>query len=226
MLAGHVTVGGSETSSEKSMMLGRDHVLLLSDVALPQLDYVALGHIHRRQVLRRDPHVVYPGSLQRIDFGEEHDTKGFCVLDLDPAQPQGKRLRDFQFVPVNARPFLTIRVKIRPGDADPTATVVEALRRQPLEGAVVKVAIEAPAELDAHLREGEIVAALEDAHFVAAVSRELSDQQRPRLGEASSDALRPAEALRRYFEIQKVPAERVQLLMRRAEELMSQERAS
>ena len=223
VMAGHVTVSGSETSSEKSMMLGRDHVLLHSDVALPQLDYVALGHIHRHQVLGRSPYVVYPGSLQRIDFGEESDEKGFCVVDLDPAGPRGSRVQDFEFVPVNARAFSTIKVNIRPGDADPTATVVDAIKRQPLEGAILKVMIEAPSELEAHLRDAEIASALEGAHFVASVSREVSDQHRPRLGDAYSDDLGPTQALKRYFEIQQVPADRVELLLRRAERLMAEE---
>ena len=79
ILAGHVTVSQATTSSEQSMMLGRDHVLLKSAVTLPQLDYVALGHIHKHQILGMLPHVVYAGSLQRIDFGEENDDKGYCL---------------------------------------------------------------------------------------------------------------------------------------------------
>ena len=77
VLAGHVTISQSTLASEQTMMLGHDHVLLNSSVALPQFDYVALGHIHRHQVLSQDPHVVYAGSLQRVDFGEEKDEKGF-----------------------------------------------------------------------------------------------------------------------------------------------------
>ena len=132
-------------------------------------------------------------------------------------------MQDFEFVPVNARAFSTIKVNIRPGDADPTATVVDAINRQPLEGAIVKVMIEAPSELEAHLRDAEIASALEGAHFVASISREVSDQHRPRLGDAYSDDLGPTQALKRYFEIQQVPADRVELLMRRAERLMAEE---
>ena len=106
LLAGHVTVNGATVGTERSMMLGQDHVLLASNIAQPQLDYVALGHIHKHQVLRREsPMVVYSGSLERVDFSEEGDDKGFCVIDLDPAAPQGQRLVDFQFHRVNARPF-------------------------------------------------------------------------------------------------------------------------
>ena len=52
ILAGHVTVNGATVGSERSMMLGNDHVLNVSAVQRPELEYVALGHIHKHQVLR------------------------------------------------------------------------------------------------------------------------------------------------------------------------------
>ena len=69
ILAGHVSVTSAITSSEKSMMLGKDYILDIKSLARKELDYIALGHIHRHQVLNEDPKVVYPGSLERIDFG-------------------------------------------------------------------------------------------------------------------------------------------------------------
>ena len=223
VMAGHITVGGSETSSEKSMMLGHDHVLLKSDVALPQFDYVALGHIHRHQTLGYDPHVVYSGSLQRIDFGEESDEKGFCVIDLDPTNTAGSRLRDFSFIPVNARSFLTVDVNIRRDDPDPTATVVRAISNHHLDGAIVRVRITVPGELEGHLRDGEIRAALESAHFVTSVSREVVDQPRVRLGLEYSKGLDPKEALKHYFDSRQLPQDRVEVLMRHAERLMQED---
>ena len=223
VLAGHVSVSGATTSSEQSMMLGRDHVLLNSAVALPQFDYVALGHLHKHQILGRDPHVVYSGSLQRIDFGEERDNKGFCVIDLDPSKPAGHRLRDFTFQPVNARAFLTIPVKIAVGDTDPTQTVVKAISNHHIQGAIVRLQISLPAEMDEHLRDGDIRNALNDAHFVASISKEVLDQPRARLGAAVSKGLDPKEALRLYLESRSFPKDRAQVLMDHAERLMEEE---
>ena len=101
------------------MMLGRDYVLQLSSVALPAFDYVALGHIHKHQALGLTPPAVYSGSLQRVDFSEENDTKGFCVVELDPDKPQGHRA-SWEFVPRDSRPFVTIQVTVPPGAGDPT----------------------------------------------------------------------------------------------------------
>jgi exonuclease SbcD len=202
-------------------MLGRDHVLLRSSVALPQLDYVALGHVHRHQILGRDPLVVYSGALERVDFGEEKDEKGFYVVDLDPSKPAGSRLRYFQFQPVNARALLTVSVEIQPGDPDPTATVVRAIGRHHVEGAVVRVRIRVPGALEGHLRDADIRQALEGAHYVAAVSKEVIEVTRARLGQPYSKSLNPREALKAYLEVKNVAKDRADLLMRRAEELFA-----
>ena len=222
LLAGHVTVSGATAGSEQSMMLGRDPVLLKSDVALPQLDYVALGHIHRHQVLNEAPHVVYSGSLERVDFGEERDDKGFCVFELDPQRGEGDRLRSFEFHRVDARRFVTVDVEIRSGDADPTRTVIDAISSCDVTDAIVRVRITVPAEQDRYLRESDIRGALSEAHFVASIAREVPDRHRSRLGPAYGEGLSPKRALESYFEERGFTKERSDLLMKHAELLIAQ----
>lgn len=222
LLAGHITVSGATVASEQSMMLGRDPVLLKSDVALPQLDYVALGHIHRHQVLNETPHVVYSGSLERVDFGEEGDDKGFCVFELDPQRGVGDRLRSFEFRRVDARRFVTVDVEIRSGDADPTRTVIDAISARDVTDAIVRVRITVQAEQDRYLRESDIRGALSEAHFVASIAREVPDRHRSRLGPAYAEGLSPKRALEAYFEERGFTKERSDLLMKHAELLIAQ----
>jgi exonuclease SbcD len=222
VLAGHVTVSQATTGSEQSMMLGRDHVLVNSGVALPEFEYVALGHIHRHQVLGHDPKMVYSGSLQRVDFGEERDEKGFCVVDLDPTKMLGTRLVDFEFRRVDARRFVTVEARVRAGDLDPTATVVTAISAHDVDDAVVRVQITVPGELEGHLNESQIRNALQSAHFVASISREVLDRKQSRLGTSYSKGIDAREALKLYLQSRKVPDDRSQVLMRRAEELLEE----
>ena len=226
ILTGHVTVNGATVGTERSMMLGQDHVLLVSALDRPQVEYIALGHIHKHQILRPDPPmVVYSGSLQRVDFSEEGDEKGFCVIDLDPAAPQGQRMTKFEFHKLDARSFVTVDVTLEPQDVDPTATVVRAIARKEIAGAVVRVRISLAAESDAHLKETEIRAALEPAHFIASISREVVGTRRTRISPSEGEDLQPIQALGLYLDSRNIEGERREKIMRKAEELMEMDLA-
>ena len=226
ILTGHVTVNGATVGTERSMMLGQDHVLLVSALDRPQVEYIALGHIHKHQILRPDPPmVVYSGSLQRVDFSEEGDEKGFCVIDLDPAAPQGQRMTKFEFHKLDARSFVTVDVTVERQDVDPTATVVRAIARKEIAGAVGRVRISLAAESDAHLKETEIRAALEPAHFIAAISREVAGTRRTRISPSEGEDLQPMQALGLYLDSRNIEGERRGKIMRKAEELMEMDLA-
>lgn len=229
ILAGHLTVNGATVGSERSMMLGNDHVLNVSAVQQPQLEYVALGHIHKHQTLRLPaasgsdaigPGVVYSGSPQRVDFSEEADEKGFCVIDLDPTAPQGQRLADFRFQPIAARPFVTVAATLPDNEANPTEFVTRAIARHPVAGAIVRLRIRLSGEQSARLRDADLRPSLSPAHYVASISRELTDQTRRRLPAEPTD-LQPLAALRLYLENQGVNPQRQRTMLERAEELFA-----
>ena len=77
VLTAHASVQGAVYGGERTVMLGRELVLPGSLVKDPRLDYVALGHIHKPQNLNENAHppVIYPGSIERVDFGEVEDDK-------------------------------------------------------------------------------------------------------------------------------------------------------
>jgi exonuclease SbcD len=223
-LCAHVTVTGAVYASERSMMLGNDHALTLGTVANPAFDYVALGHIHKHQVLTRNPHVVYPGSLQRVDFSEEDQSKGFCVIDIDERGSRGERLRDFRFVEVGARRLLTIEVHARDGE-DPTDACLASIQRHAaaVPGAVVRLRVEMPAGSVPLFREPTVRQALAPAHYVAGIERRIEYDRRIRLGGEDAASLAPTEALRRYFASRNIPEARERELMEAAERILQEE---
>lgn len=225
IIAGHATVNGATVGTERSMMLGQDHVLMVSALELPQVEYVALGHIHKHQVLRSErPVIAYSGSLQRIDFSEEGDDKGFCVVDLDATAQQGQRLTSFSFQRLEARPFVTINSTLEIGDPDPTQSVLRTIAKKDVAGAVVRVRINLPPDLEAQLREAEIRQALQPAHYVASISRESPEgTRRTRLTVDSTEGLQPIQALHLYLESRRIESKRQEQIIRRAEEIMEEE---
>lgn len=213
VLAGHFSVAEAKLGSERSVMLGKDVAVASSDLADPGWDYVALGHIHKHQLLNPDgyPPVVYSGSLERIDFGEEGEAKGFCWVELE----RGSTTWSFQ--EVAARPFVTLRVDARQAD-DVTSAARERLEKVQ-QGAVVRVILQMRDDQQPGLREREIQAAAPQATSIN-ISREIEVEARARLGDLSPEALSPIELIQEYFRARGEPEERVEQLSQRARELL------
>lgn len=219
ILVGHFSVNEASHGSEQNIMIGRDAAIPRSVLADPAFRYVALGHIHKHQSLNGDlqPPVLYSGSIERIDFGEEREPKGFVVAELGDGPTTWEFVRGYKR---QARPFVTVRADVRDA-ADPTAAVVAALReRGDLSETVVRVVVKLRQEQEASLVEREIVRALEGAYFVAALQKETERRARDPLGGISVEALLPAQLLAHYLETRAVPAERAKLLRERGEALI------
>jgi len=224
ILAAHVWVTGARVGSESLISIGQEPAVLLSNIALPAFDYVALGHIHKHQVLSENPPVVYSGSLERVDFGEENDEKGFYAVDIEPDPTTGKRQVSFEFHPVNARRFLTIDVTPETDDLDPTATVLRAIAGQEtnVRDAVVRLHISLPSSIEGQLHNNEIRDALKDAHY-ATIAREVHHETRLRLGNHADEELKPLAALKAWLESQQVSPERQKVLLEYGEKLIEGE---
>jgi exonuclease SbcD len=218
VLTGHFSVSDAKFGSERTVMLGRDVVVLKSVLAVPAWDYVALGHIHRHQELNRgqQPPIVYSGSLERIDFGEEKEPKGFVIADVQRGHAE------WEFHRVEARRFVTIRKDVR-DEADPLAALLETIAQHEVADTIVRVIIQAQPEQEGLLRDGDIRRELGEAYFVASISKEMERAYRQRLGGESPEELTPAELLGHYLKSKDTPRERVELLMQHAEEIFQAE---
>ncbi len=107
IMTAHASVQGAKLGSERTIMLGADMILPGSLVKDARLDYVALGHIHKPQDLNENAHppVIYPGSIERVDFGEVDDEKFFIVAEVE----RGKTRVEWRKLE-NIRPFIDRRV--------------------------------------------------------------------------------------------------------------------
>ena len=205
-------------------MLGREVILPLSLVNNPAFDYVALGHIHKHQVLNpnallsltfHEPPVIYAGSIERSTFGEEREDKGFVVAELGRGIIGG-----YDFVKTDARRFVTIEVDAQ-GD-DPTAEVLEAIAAREIEGAVVRVIIHLAAETEPLLNENEIRRALVGAFHIAAIVKDVQRKVRLRLdlGDQPVEDITPRQMLERYFQLKQTPPARTKVLLEHADEIV------
>ena len=213
VLAAHGSVFGATYGSERSVMLGQEVILPRSMVTNPVFDYVALGHIHKHQVISEEPPVVYAGSIERIDFGEEREDKGFVVAEVDKGQAT------YEFVKLAARPFITVEVEAR-GD-DPTAEVLAAIDEHDIAEAVVRVIIHTTPDKESLIRENEIRRRLADAFHVAAMVRDVERKTRLRLGtDQAVEEMTPRQVLERYLEVKQTSPERAQVLLEYADRII------
>jgi exonuclease SbcD len=231
ILVGHFSVKEASYGSEQNIMVGRDVAVPRSVLADPVWRYVALGHIHKHQSLNGDlqPPIVYSGSIERIDFGEEREPKGFVVATIGDGPTRWDFVRGYRR---QARPFLTIRADVRAA-ADPTAAVIAAIQAQAgsaltpaadgsggLAECVVRLIIHLRQEQEALLDNRALSRALEGAYFVAGVQKEAERSERLRLGALSVEALSPLQLLERYLQVKEVPAERITLLLQHGEDVI------
>ncbi len=221
IVVGHAHLFGARIGAERLLTMGADPMYEPATFDLPHVDYVALGHIHKHQALHyAAPPMVYAGSIERVDFGEEQEDKGWVLVQV-PAK--GKAEWEFRKLP--ARRFITIEARVESDNA--TQDVVRAIARRvdDLSGAVVKLRIDVPPERTAELRDDEIMTQLKSAYFVTPFERTSQVRPRSRWGAAAETIQRaaPLDALAMYLESQRVDADRRELLMRHARALMVSE---
>jgi len=223
LLVAHGTVFGAVYGSERSVILGQEMVIPRSAVTNSAFDYVALGHIHKHQALHQNPPVVYAGSVERVDFGEEGEEKGFVVAEVEKGEAR------WEFIPLEARPFVTISVEAK--GAAPMSQILEAISRFEVKGAIVRVLISTAAEAAPLIKEKEVRKSLEEAFLVATISKDVERAPRLRLGgqwvsprDSVGEEMAPEEVLERYLEAKRVPRERAKVLLAHARKIIEESR--
>jgi exonuclease SbcD len=223
VLAFHGSVDGAQAGAERAITLGQELVLPRSVLAQPNITYVALGHIHKHQALGAQPPLVYPGSIERIDFGERGEPKGCVLVELEPGAAR------WRFVELEARPLVSIEADVR-GSSDPLGMARTLIGRHDLGAAIVRIELQATREQRSQLREEDLRTILEaaGAFHIAAITVNVERTARRRIAGADQEAtaeLSPRRALELYLNTRQppLPPERIQALLAAADELIAEE---
>jgi exonuclease SbcD len=203
-------------------MIGSDIILPLEYLRVSRFNYVALGHIHRHQEIIHKPPVVYSGSLERVDFGEEKEDKGFVLVKIQSTN--NKIQTNWQFIKTPARKFLTIPIKINDND-EPMEKIFQAIKNHDISDAIVKVIINIDEEKQSEISENQIRAALTKANYIAGIIKEIQSSLRTQIKNGFSDELSSLDTLgilEKYLKTKKINRSHQEILIKAAQQLIEE----
>ena len=202
VLTAHASIEVAKFGGERLVMLGNDLVLTGSLVKNPKLSYVAMGHIHKPQDVNEghQPPVIYPGSIERVDFGEAKEDRFFVVADVEKG-----RDTEVEWIQLTGvRRFIDRRAVLKSSE-NVTETLKAALPSpKEMPEAIIRLVVEYPREWDALIDEAALrkyTAEAFEFHFV----KRPQIESRVRIDEGQVvSSLSPLDLLGQYFDASKV----------------------
>jgi exonuclease SbcD len=199
-------------------MLGADLVLPGSLVRDGRLDYVALGHIHKPQDLNENAHppVIYPGSIERVDFGEAGDDKFFIIAEVEKGhtQVEWRQL-------TGVRPFIDRYIQLE----SPEDVTVALERTLPLPerlaGAILRLTVDYPREWDPLIDEPALRRYAQAAFEFHLIKRPQIESRIRLPADQTLSSLSPLELLEQYWRASK--ADDIGMLQRLAREIIEED---
>jgi exonuclease SbcD len=193
ILLAHAMVDTATYGAERFLAAGRGFTVPMAMLARPCFDYVALGHVHRHQVLCQQPLMIYPGSIERVDFSEEAEAKGYLLVQVSKAQAQA------EFCPLPVRPFKTIQVDLTATD-QPQSLLEQTIAKADIADAVVRCLYTLRTDQVDQIDQTALEIALAEAHSYTLQPEIKTQASRSRLPELGTDStLDPLAALGAYL---------------------------
>ncbi len=216
ILLAHVMVDTATYGAERFLAAGKGFTIPLSMLTREAFEYVALGHVHRHQILATQPLVVYPGSIERVDFGEENESKGYCWLEVEKGNVK------FEFCPIPTRAFRTMEVDVTQSE-DPQGKLLKAIQKGKIDNAIARLIYKIKAEQLALIDDRILHEAMESAHNYSLIPEVVSQNPRTRLPDLSTaEALDPMTALRTYLSTREDLKNLEPEMLNAAQELLSE----
>lgn len=218
VVAAHASVEGAIFGSERTVNLGSDFVVSKETLTKNSATvYVALGHIHKRQIIPGSIPIVYSGSIERVDFGEEHEEKSFELVTINKKDSGFKATH--KPIPTKARGFLSIKVEITDSDPNPTDKILKSIQEQDVLDKVVKLILNFSQNANFEINLAQIRKALASAYIIAAISKNIDKSERKLLGVEIAEKLEPKELLEKYFQAKGYSQSKITNLGKLADEL-------
>jgi exonuclease SbcD len=195
VLLAHLMADNATLGAERLLAVGKGFTLPLSLLTRPCFDYVALGHVHKHQNLNKsnDPPVIYPGSIERVDFSEEKEDKGYVMIELE----RGKV--NWEFCPLPVRIFRTIEVDLSKQD-DPHKVLLKAIAKYDIQDNVVRLIYKLRSEQLDLIDTSSLHQVLSTAHTYTIQAELVSQLAKPRIPElTASSSIDPMDALKTYL---------------------------
>lgn len=195
VLLAHLMADNANLGAERFLAVGKGFTLPLSLLTRPCFDYVALGHVHRHQNLNKSnrPPVIYPGSIERVDFSEEKEDKGYVMVEVESGNAK------WEFCPLEVRDFRTIEVDVSKTE-DPLDKIAKSVAKNDIEDAVVRLVYKLRSEQLDLIDNSSLQEILSPAHTYTIHPELVSQLARPRVPELSaSSSIDPMEALKTYL---------------------------
>lgn len=196
VLLAHLMADRASLGAERFLAVGKGFTVPLSLLNRPQFEYVALGHVHRHQNLNpsNDPPIVYPGSIDRVDFSEEKEDKGYVLIEVAKGEVK------WEFCPLPVRTFRSIEVDVSEAE-NPQKELLKALKKHDIQEAVIRLVYKIRSEQLELINTNQLDEALKPAHSYSIRAELISQLTRPRLPELGvGNQLDPMEALKAYID--------------------------
>jgi len=98
----HGTIEGAQIGPY-NMTLGLKEELKVKELKKLGCDFYLCGHIHKAQIITDN--IIYPGSIERVDFGERNEKK--YVVQLD------ETTKKFGFKQLDIRPMVQMEIEVK-----------------------------------------------------------------------------------------------------------------
>lgn len=194
VLLAHLMTDTARYGAERFLAVGKGFTVPMAILTRDCFDYIALGHVHKYQEVCSSPLAIYPGSIERVDFNEEKEDKGYILLELE----KGKVTAEFCVLP--ARVFETLEIDLTQEER-PQLALVEAIAQANISEKVIRLLYKLRADQVEDIDNNALGEALANAHSYTIQPQFVSQLSRPRLPELGVDSsLSPMSALEAYLD--------------------------